>query len=494
MRNFYLLLILLPAILPAQQYNAQWVFGYGANFNNDFGFASIDFSPENVTLSPYAEFPGFFLGNNGSFLCSKDGVLELMTDNCSIRDKNFNIIAGGDTLTPGETWGNYCNPAGTYPANQVSLFLPEMNNDSVIYLLHKDANLSDVFQDVVTNHFYLSVIIRKPDGTFYHKSRTTIKSGNLMIDRLTACRNSADTKWWTFSVNYNTNQFYFYEIGGDSLLSQPVITHIGMPILGSQAQISQAAFSPDGKTLAINNCRDAGVFLYDFDPETGKLSNFRNKIYQNSSFTGQGVCFSPNNRFLYLTAGNKLYQLDVPHLNEPDAVVFIDSVDLRDETNWPIGADNMYSGPDCRIYIGPGSTTYYIHVLHQPDLKGTDCKLEKNAIRSPVNLYFDLPNTINYDPDGMCDGSLGWGIVENEEPEILTPFKLYPNPVSDKLFISPEVPGMIRIFDATGRLIMDQPISSNGLDMSSFRTGIYFYQLWPDNGPPQVGTISVIHP
>lgn len=315
-----------------------------------------------------------------------------------------------------------------------------------------------------------------------------------MIDRLTACRNSAGTKWWTFSVNYNTNQFYFYEIGGDSLISQPVVTNIGMPILGSQAQISQAAFSPDGRTLAINNCRDVGVFLYDFDPETGKLSNFRHKIYQNSSFTGQGACFSPNSRLLYLTAGDKLYQLDVPHLDEPDAVVFIDSVDLRDETNWHIGADNMYPGPDCRIYIGPGSTTYYIHVLHQPDLKGADCKLEINAVRSPVNLYFELPNTINYNPDGLCDATIGWGIVGTKEQNTPALLKLYPNPVNDRLFISPELTGNIRIFDAAGRLVVNQPITGKGVDMTLCKTGIYFYQLLPDSAPPQVGKITVIHP
>ncbi|MBK8192317.1 MAG: hypothetical protein IPK76_03680 [Lewinellaceae bacterium] len=62
-------------------------------------------------------------------------------------------------------------------------------------------------------------------------------------------------------------------------------------------------FSPDGSRLAVlrsgSISYDTYVDVLDFDRCTGLLSNYRQVVIPFISL-GVGVCFSPNNRFLYV--------------------------------------------------------------------------------------------------------------------------------------------------------------------------------------------------
>ncbi len=199
MRIYIILLIhLLCYSIHSQKYNHQWPYGYGSNLPLNFGYSMIDFNNQSVTVSAIGELDNFDFGDNGSFICDKDGQLQLMTNNCAIRDRNFNIIENGDTLTPGYTWENYCADGGDYTASQVNLFLPDLENDTIIYLLHKDANLSNFYQDVICQNSYLSTIVKKPNGNFYLNKRVKIRSGVMGTAKITATRNATGTKWWTF--------------------------------------------------------------------------------------------------------------------------------------------------------------------------------------------------------------------------------------------------------------------------------------------------------
>jgi hypothetical protein len=500
----YLLCFLLIAFniesLTAQKYNYQWPYGYGSNLALDFGFSKIDFNNQQVTISAIGELDHFDFGYNGSFICDKDGQLQLMTNNCAIRDKNFNIIEQGDTLTPGITWDNYCADNGgyygDYPASQANLFLPELSNDSVYYLLHKDANISNFYQDVISQNFYLSIIVKRENGFFYLKEKKKIKEGVMSPRKLTACRSTDGTKWWTYVIDYNSNKFYSFEIGGIELIGTPVLSTLGIAIDNDETA-GQATFSPNTKILAINSNRNNGVLLYDFDNATGVFSNFRKHIYTDLSSFAEGTAFSPNNRYLYLTIGRHIYQMDLEVTNPSDEVYDMGEVSFQDETGWPVGVGFMYLGSDCRIYVGPGSTTYYIHVIHNPNEKGFNCNFEVKAIRSPTNLQFELPNTINYHPQGLCDSTIAWGIPV-KTTEIAAPLdkiKLYPNPADEVVIVSLLALAQhskITVVDVYGNVIESLGVfvgqSEVRLSTINYPVGIYFIHL---NGSNNIAKLII---
>jgi hypothetical protein len=496
--HIFIFLNIVCSLVYCQKYNHQWPYGYGSNLPLNFGFSMIDFNNQSVSVAVLGELDNFDFGDNGSFICNKNGQLQLMSNNCTIRDRNFNIVENSDTLTPGVTWDNFCADGDGYPSSQNALFLPEIDNDTVYYLLHKDRYLSNQFQDVICQNFYLSIVIKKQNGKYYLKERKKIRSGVLGVSKVTATLNADGTKWWTFITDFNSNKFYAYEIGGAELISPPVQSILGISITNDETGLAQACFSTDSKILAINNRPPTGVMLYDFDNATGIFSNYRSINYQNLiPNSPEGVAFSPNNRFLYLTAARHIWQMDLMPENSADSIYDMGEVSLPDETGWPIGVGNMALGPDCRVYVGPGTTTYYIHVIHHPDQKCPDCNFEIKAIRSPTILHFDLPNTINYLPNGQCDDSISWGIVPayaapNEENKVV----LFPNPAKDVINIKSSIIGRgeIELYDVSGRLLAQKSIDESmaQIDVSAFPNGIYFY-VATLHGVRYNGKISVLH-
>jgi hypothetical protein len=469
-----------PALLAAQKYDHQWPFGYGTNLPLQFGISLLDFNGGQVSVSPFAQNIAE-IGTTGSFICDKDGQLMLMTNNCAVFDRNFQVIEGGVELTPGITHDAYC-PSGYYPSYQSALFLPALDNDAITYLLHKDAEISDPLQDIVCQNLYLSVIDRQPNGTFRLKEKRVLLASNMIVSQLTATLHADGTRWWVWATGYNSNTFHKFLIGGIETVQGPFSQQIGPPFFHTQVGLGQAAFSHQGNTLGINN-KAHGAMLYDFDTQTGELSNYRNYIYPNpNNGTAEGLAFSPNGRFLYVSAGRDLFQLD---LEDPDPVastVHIANVSLPDETGWPIGVGYLHPGPDCRLYVSPGTTTFYIHVVHRPDEKAPDCQFEVKAIKTPTRLAFGLPNLPMYRFDGECDGNIGWGMVGTGEPEQwLEPMRAFPNPAYDLVTVTlPENHGWqaLTVHDMLGREVARIQLAE-GQPSISFQTagltsGLYF--------------------
>lgn len=461
--------------LEAQRFDYQWPFGYGSNLPQGFGISRLDFTDDSVKTSLLAA-PGIRLGNGGSFICAPDGQLMLLTNNCNVYDHNFQIIEGGNALTPGNTYNSHCIPYNDYPADQSTLFLPALDNDSVTYLLHKDSELSNALQDVVTRRFYLSIIVRRPSGAFYLKEKRLLLDVDMVVNRLTATRHEDGLHWWTWVAGYNTNTFYQFRIGGPELVEGPFVQKIGPKLLGVQVGVGQTAFSPNGDRLSMNNIA-YGALVYDFDRSSGLLSNWRSYLYPNpTNETAEGLAFSPSGRFLYLTAGRDLYQMDLEDADPAGSTVFVAKVSEPDETGWPIGMGSMYPGPDCRIYVGPGTTTFYIHAIHRPDEKGLDCRFHPKALRSPTKLKFDLPNFPTFRYDGVCDPTIGLGMLSALAPEADNFFtlQLYPNPTDGYLFFQSSQPvETIEVFDMHGERVKIESGQAESMDVTGLPSGVY---------------------
>lgn len=116
-------------------------------------------------------------------------------------------------------------------------------------------------------------------------------------------------------------------------------------------------------------------------------------------------------------------------------------------------------GPDCRIYIRPGSSSYSFHVIHEPNEKGLDCNLEQQGIALPeVSSVGSFPNFPRFrvDEEEKCDPNIL--SVLGEEVFWTRDLKIYPNPASD--LINMEFPenthGELYIVDINGKIVLHQ--------------------------------------
>lgn len=136
--------------------------------------------------------------------------------------------------------------------------------------------------------------------------------------RLTGVLNAEGDKWWIWMLEHDTNRFYKFLIGGEGVVQGAFVQEIGIALDNFDLDVGQTAFSPNAQLLAINS-ETYGVILYDFDAQSGLLSNYRTIPYPNME-EAHGLVFSPNSRFIYVSSLEDLYQIDLmpPH---PDAIV-----------------------------------------------------------------------------------------------------------------------------------------------------------------------------
>src|SRR5690606_13194902 len=103
--------------------------------------------------------------------------------------------------------------------------------------------------------------------------------------------------------------------------------------------------------------------LFDFNRETGELSDYRSWIVDEGENGVGGVSFSPSGRFLYVSNGNKLFQYDTESQDIPGSEVLIAE---WDGWTW-LGATTRFNvhknTPDCRIFISTTGSTPYLHVI-----------------------------------------------------------------------------------------------------------------------------------
>jgi len=485
-------LLLCPLLSMAQKWDYQWPMGYWYGSVGGLpDIALLDFTGDTVALYGHAYSDHLGFGSSASAICDGEGQLALTTNNCGVFDQDFLLVPGSDTLTPGWGFDNYCDVQSQsvdgYIGKQITLFLPEMGNDSVVYLAHKDNILVDSFPvlDVLSTKLYLSTLVRKPDGSHYLKEKRKLAQGFYNFGRLTACLHADGERWWVNMVEHNSNRFDWFLVGGQDTVQGPFVQEIGSPLLNQDIDIGQVAFSPDASMLAFNSGHSEKIYLYGFDNATGQLSDPQEVSYPVAQGEhGLGIAFSFDSRFVYTTTNTDLYQIDLQDGNSVEHIAHHASLD---ENHWPVVMGNLYLGPDCRMYVSPGSTTYYLHVVHRPNEKGAACGFEARALRSPSNINVDLPNLPMYRFGGACDSTIAFPYRDtvSASVELLVDgnVEVFPNPMVDYFTVSftGQVPlhARLLLFDGLGRPQYERPLPAinNVFGAEGLAPGIYFYRI-----------------
>lgn len=427
-------------------------------------------------------------------ICDTTGKLLFFTNGCEIAHANGETMENGDLLNPGTFRTLWCIEYGEgYNGGpQNALILPWPDSPGVYRLFHKRYIYNVAYSrcDVL---FSSTVDMNANNG----RGRVTEKNIPLVSDTLSrtdlvAVKHANGKDWWVVTPRRNGNEFYVLKFTKDGItdtLKQTIgikTNAAGLPINENQGAM---VFSPDGSKM-FRTARYEPVMMYDFDRETGVFTNFDTIHYEyGDQFIGEvGCAVSPNNRYLYLSCRQFLYQLD---LQAPDISASQTMVAEWDgfTTPFPTLFWQCQLGPDCKIYIMAGGDTRYWHVVHNPDLPGQQCDVEQRGLVLATRCGASMPAFPNYrlstldNPGKPCTSTVSiHAPPQVQEGEALF---IYPNPASGQATVEYRLSGprdnRLALHDLTGRQVLEIALPDNQgrvvLPLETLAPGIYWCQI-----------------
>lgn len=332
--------------------------------------------------------------NETSFasVCDNNGRLLFYTDGDSIWNRNHNVMPNGYIIS--DTWG----------AQQGLLIVPVLSNPNQYYLF----SLKGVFPTVVLSYTIIDLSLDGGLGDVVPGTRNIPLDSNLAITAIATPGNNCDI--WVISHDASDTLFKSYHITTEGIDTAVVQSRAGIFASFDGFLASCLAVSPDRKKIAMAGwgfTPNQAVALFDFDANTGKISNTLVLDSDNTySLFPYGVCFSPDNTKLYFTSSDTesgfmsgiqpyighIHQYEV-NLPTPAAIVS-SGIQLPQEFYYFWGgmiSPPLRLGPDGKIYlpaddaycppeIEPNDTIPYIGCINYPNVKGAACDFQPHVI------------------------------------------------------------------------------------------------------------------
>ncbi len=376
LRSLLIRIVWMSAVPCAAQQNNHWFLGH---------FVGIDFSGGTATPTT--------------------GALETLEGTAAISD------AGGDLLfyTEGSTiWDRYDNvmPNGSgllggSSSTQAALIVPKTGACGVFYVFTTQDHLQ-------TGDFRYSVV-----DMCLNNGNGDVISGqkNILIEtpcseKLTAVPNGSGTGYWIITHRLGTADFLAYSLTAGGFDPVPVISSVGS-IHDFGAMIGPLKASHNGLKLICEKTFFSSCELFDFDPNTGVVSNAQDLFNLYGLSNGlYGAEFSPNDQVLYLAttfAVNLVYQID---LVGAQLTVISDP----GFSGYEYGA--LQLGPDGRIYLARKDHPF-LDVITDPDVVGSGCGflpegfLLASGTTSDIGMPCLIPSTVLSSPPEQILFSLG---------------------------------------------------------------------------------------
>ena len=311
-------------------------------------------------------------GEGCSSISTPAGALEFYTDGTYVYNKNHVRMPNGTGLN------------GHSSSTQSGIIVPKPGSTTEYYIFTVD--VAD--NGLVNGLCYTKVDMALQDGL--GDVVTTEKNISLVplaCEKVTAVGHSDGQTFWVITKKWGNADFYAYRITYDGVITTPVISTTGPPLVGNIAQASKGYLkvSPDGTKIASANNTAFNVGIYNFDNTTGIIDHLvTDENYTNPGGWDQGgpygVEFSPNSKRLYIgewKENRKIHQYDLSS-NDPNTIINSRQVVASvGQSSDPIGA--LQLGPDNRLYIARQQSPY-ISRINQPNTLGPDCDFVNNAV------------------------------------------------------------------------------------------------------------------
>jgi hypothetical protein len=386
----------------AQGHENTVLFGYeGGNAsptNDEFGINILTFTDGSLNITDNQSAEAFF---NDACAAISDSIGHLLfySNGIDIYDKSHQVMQNGGLI-------NEFNATGFDPPQSAIIIPWPMRPDKYI-LFHLDEEWFEYPDGWVlgggTGCFYSVVDMSLNNGLGkVIQKKQPIVTDTVEYGKLAMVRHANGRDWWLIVPELRSNRFY-------TVLVDPYGIHdIGIQTAGAKREypgIGQATFSPDGTKYVMQNSigQWVGYYtdIYDFDRCSGMLGNHEQMHFVDTF--AWGIAISPNSRWMYLSAEDKIVQYD---LWADSVALSAKLIGVYEPFNDPFPTKFFWTflAPDNKIYIVTTSGSHTLHVIHRPDEAGTACAFEQRGVRLPCYNANSLPTFANYRL-GPLDGS-----------------------------------------------------------------------------------------
>ena len=369
----------------------------------------------------------WYFGNGSglSFESEKPTVLSngnLYTDEgCSIiSDSTGNLLFYTNGIT---VWGNDHMPikngmglVGGNSSTQSALIIPKPGNKNIFFLFTVAENAGPnglAYSTIEANSTILGA--RKQFKNNLHfvspdlkiaplQWQITIKNQILLTpvsEKLIAIRHENKKDYWIITHKWDAADYYAFPLT-EKGIGKPVISTIGsvhsnLSSTDNDEAIGYIQASNDGSKIASAICyrKENNIEIFDFDTKSGTLSN---PIQISSNGFAYGLCFSPNNKFLYasfFTGQDGIIQYDIDNIGKNGTYSPAQNVFpiAQNDNDYTFGA--MQLGPDGKIYIARVGKT--MDAILKPNKEKGKSKYQKSFIVfKNQSCTFGLPNGLTY--------------------------------------------------------------------------------------------------
>ena len=359
-RNYILILILCLQSMSifSQQYkrNNNWAVGYdpAVKFSFSSNILKIDsFKNHNAVLNGacISDTEGKFIFYSNSFI--------VINDDGSLIDNGLKINCPKGQL--------FATTGGSRTYDQMTLILPKKGNQYYIFstgmsdTLTTDWINTSIFPGFdVLNYSIVDMDSNNGAGKVTVKNKILLDNQQYAQTALTAVRHANNKDWWLVKSDCWHHQYQLFLVKSDTILG-PYYQNI-VDTSNYCSSVSQIYFSEDGTKFAssiystINGTNYKNynrVDLYNFDRNLGQLTykNYYEAPLDSTSYQWQdgktGICFSPDNKLLYMSTFYNIFQFDLSDTN-PYSATHIHGPD----TTLDVFASYyiLANGPDGKMY------------------------------------------------------------------------------------------------------------------------------------------------
>lgn len=360
-----------------QKSSNNWYFGNraGLNFN---------------TNPPSALTDGILNTQEGvAAISNRNGELLFYTDGSTVWDRSHKPMPNGNSTLDGHL-----------SSTQSAIIIPDPGNASLYYVFTVDQlggsnglSYSIVNIDLPGNSNGLNSLGDVVAG------RKNIQLATPVTEKITAVLKPDNNEYWLIAHEWNNNHFLAFEINCSGINESPVVSQIGNIHTGGNNNINSVGYikaSFDGNKLALANRRNSTVDLYDFDTNTGVVSN-EVEIATNSTSL-YGIEFTPDGEHIFIGSVNSLERYTL----SSGAILDVAIDDLSPFTgNNAIRA--LQLGPDFNIYVSIRNLNY-LSVIESP-VGNTPTLITKAILLDPNSsgrrCRFGLPNIFLFEKNPL---------------------------------------------------------------------------------------------
>ena len=493
---FAFVLLLFSQLINAQNKSGNtWVMGA-------YRAATATFS-DTLRPSIFPRFPNptlYFTHGHSNICDSATGKVLFACNGMVLYDSNCVKMENGDSLVPVKAYTHNAFPVGMHTQN--SIILPKGNTGLyyVFIVTVSDSTYNSLWVTGTSKAPYDLLRYNVVDinqngglGKVIEKNKILLHGVELHKTMMQACRHSNGVDWWLLKQGrYGVNEIIRFLVTKDSI-SGPYAQTFAEPVYTPWDLTGQYAFSTNGNKLAAVQQKNQRLFLADFDRCTGELSNPRTFNIPVDSTTypfggpayvfdsvSRGVCFSANNKFIYLSKMSNVYQFEY---DEPDSNLAWYRVQHGPDTSYQIFQEysSMNLGIDGRIYIGNyAGQSKQMSVIDKPDIKGAGCQFCRKCFRldDTTQMAFGAPPTI---PDFNlgASGQVCWPLSSNEIRDMRYEMvEVYPNPSCSVFYIKNKTGKRKYLYNTLGQLV--RSTEANEMDVRGLFPGVYYVQCEGD--------------